>query len=417
MNERVKIDHVGANGDGVAKTAKGAVYVPFTLPQEVANIVRLENRADVVSLIHPSQERIDPACKHFEECGGCALQHWKKRSYEAWKRALVQDALNGRKLEGHVASLVSCEPQSRRRMTLSARTTPKGQIVGYNRAFSHRIISIQECPVLHPQLVSNLENLRALCAILINHAKKFHVTVTLVDNGLDVAFSDCTVPDEATRLRLVKEALRQELTRLSIEDEIIVERQKPKIHFGTVDVEFAAGRFLQATQHAESVMGDLVLNGLKKSKNVVDLFSGSGSFTFRLAQKMNVHAVESDGVALNSLDRAMRNASNLKTITYEKRDLFRRPLTAKELERFDGVVFDPPRAGAQEQVFELAKTSIPRIVAVSCNPVTFARDLSILVDGGYKIEKTVPIDQFLWSPHVEAIAVLTKRKQKPGWRL
>ncbi|MHC5306640.1 class I SAM-dependent RNA methyltransferase [Bartonella sp. LJL80] len=417
MNEEVVIDHIGAAGDGVAKTAHGAVYVPFTLPGEVANIALQENRGMVMALKSRSPQRVDPACRHFEDCGGCVLQHWQDESYQHWKRSLVVSALSGRGLECETDALVPCDRQTRRRMTLTARVTSKGQIVGFNRYSSHDIVAINECPVSRPELVDKLPDMRSLCAIMANHAKEMHITVTVAENGFDVALNGCLVPDDAVRQRLVTEGLRQKLTRLSVEGEIIVEREKPRIHFGSVAVELAAGGFLQATAQAEALMADTIMAGLKKTKNAADLFSGAGSFTFRMAEKMNVHAVESDGDALASLDRAMRRATGLKTITHEKRDLFRRPLTAKELEQFDGVVFDPPRAGAEEQARELAKTTVARVVAVSCNPVTLARDLSILVDGGYKIEKTVPIDQFLWSPHVETVVILTKRKPKPGWRL
>lgn len=417
MNEEVVIDHIGASGDGVAKTNHGAVYVPFTLPSEVANIAVIDNRGTVMALKKTSSERIDPACHHFEDCGGCSLQHWQDDAYQAWKRALVVDTLKGRGIETNVAPLVPCLPQTRRRITLTARVTTKGQIIGFNRFQSHDIVAIEECPVACSEIVEKFADIRAICAVLANHAKLFHITVTSVENGFDVAITGCTMPEDKLRQKLVLEALKRSITRLSIEGEIVVEQAKPLIHFGRIEVQLTAGGFLQATREAENCMSEIVLKGLKKVKNACDLFSGSGSFTFRMAEKMNVHVVESDGDALASLDRAMREATGLKTITHEKRDLFRRPLTVKELEQFDGLVFDPPRAGAEGQVREIAKSTLSRIVAVSCNPVTLARDLSILIDGGYHLESVTPIDQFLWSSHVETVAVLTKRKPKPGWRL
>lgn len=417
MIEEVGIDHIGAGGDGVAKTPHGAIYVPFTLPTEIANIVRHDNRGTLIALKSRSSERVSASCKHFENCGGCVLQHWQDTPYQSWKRKLVVDSLKGRGIDLKPETIVPCKKHTRRRMTLTARVTPKGQIVGFNRYGSHEIIAIEECPVSKPELVENLTIIRSLCALLANFAKELHITVTLAENGLDVAIDGYHVSDEQLRQRLVNECLKQPIARLSVESEIIVEKERPQIHFGSVAVELAAGGFLQATKEAEATMANLVMDGLKKTKKAVDLFSGSGTFTFHMAEKMKVHAVEHDDKALNSLDRAIRSAIGLKTVSYEKRDLFRRPLTAKELEGFDGIVFDPPRAGAEEQAREIAKTSVPRVVAVSCNPVTFARDLAILVDGGYQIEKITPIDQFLWSPHVEIVAGLSKRKPKPGWRL
>lgn len=417
MIEEVMIDDIGANGDGVAKTSQGSVYVPFTLPGEVVNIATKNDRGTIIALRKPSAERVDAVCRHYEDCGGCALQHWKDEPYQAWKKSLVINALIGRQCPAEVAALIPCEKKTRRRMVLSARVTPKGQVVGFNRFRSHDVIAIEECPVLKPELVNSLYSIRAVCAHLANYAKDLRVIVTLAENGLDVALDGCKINDEKLRQRLVEETLKQSFIRLTVEGEIIVEKERPRLHFGATSVEFAAGGFLQATKEAENSMADLVMEGLKKTKYAADLFSGAGTFTFRMAEKMQVHAVEHDGEALKSLDRAYRQSNGLKTVSYEKRDLFRRPLLPRELAAFDGLVFDPPRSGAEEQVREIAKTNIPRIVAVSCNPVTLARDLSILVEGGYKIEKVVPIDQFLWSPHVESIAILSKRKPKPGWHL
>ncbi|MET3559738.1 tRNA/tmRNA/rRNA uracil-C5-methylase (TrmA/RlmC/RlmD family) [Bartonella japonica] len=209
---------------------------------------------------------------------------------------------------------------------------------------------------------------------------------------------------------MIHAALLCGITRLSVEGEILVEREKPLVCFADIYVEFPSGGFLQATSEAENIMGDIILTHLKKARNAVDLFSGIGTFTLRMAKKVNVHAVENNEAALANLDSAARSTTGLKTVTCEKRDLFRRPLSAKELAYFEYVVFDPPRAGAEEQVRELAKTKIPCMIAISCNPVTFARDVSLLVAGGYTIEQIIPIDQFLWSPHVEVIAVLRRRK-------
>lgn len=417
MSEEVVIDHIGASGDGVAKSLTGSVYVAFTLPGEVVNIAHIDNRGTVMAIKKPSDQRVEPMCHHFEDCGGCSLQHWQDDAYQAWKRSLVVDALKGRGINIEVAPLIPCAPHTRRRVTLTARVTQRGQIVGFNRYQSHDLIAIDECPVARPEIVAKFADIRAICAILANHAKLFHITITSVENGFDVAVQGTGLPDDRLRQKLVTEALARSITRLSIDGEIIVEQAKPMIHFGSVAVQLAAGGFLQATSEAEVIMSNLVMQGLKKVKNACDLFSGAGSFSFRMAEKMNVFAVESDEAAISSLDRALREAKGLKTLTHETRDLFRRPLLAKELEKFDGLVFDPPRAGAEEQVKEIAKSTVSKVVAVSCNPVTLSRDLAILIEGGYRLESVTPIDQFLWSSHVETVAILTKRKAKPGWRL
>ncbi|PIT69515.1 class I SAM-dependent RNA methyltransferase [Bartonella tribocorum] len=417
MSDNVIIDHLGANGYGVAKTTHGFVYVPFTLPGECAEITVHGKYATYIALKEKSPERVDALCQHFGECGGCTLQHWRSDAYRVWKRQLVVDALKKYGIHSVVAPLIECKPYSRRRVTLTASMTPQGQKVGFNRYLSHEIIALEECSVSHPELISQLCNIRKLCAFLSSSAKRFHITITRVENGLDVALSGCTVHHESLRQKMINAALSYGITRLSVEGEVLIEREKPVIYLGDVRVEFPSGGFLQATCEAENIMGNIILTHLKKAKNALDLFSGVGTFTLRMAKKMNVHAVENDEKALENLSSAAHFSTDLKTITCEKRDLFRHPLSVKELECFEYVVFDPPRAGAEEQVRELAKATVSRVVAISCNPATFARDLSLLVAGGYTIEEITPIDQFLWSPHVEIVAVLSKKKKKQGWKL
>ncbi|WP_455475773.1 class I SAM-dependent RNA methyltransferase [Bartonella sp. B17] len=417
MSNEVAIDHIGVNGYGISNTPNGSIYVPFTLPGEVATIALHGKYGTLIALEKKSPERVDAICQHFENCGGCTLQHWRSDAYRAWKRQLVVDALKKHKIDIFVSPLIECGYHSRRRITLTALMTTQGRVIGFNRYLSHDVVALEECPVTRLEIISQLDDIKALCALVSHHIKRFHVTITSVKNGLDIALNGCTVRDEHTRQKMIHKALARGITRLSVEGEVFVEREKPLISFGDIHVEFPSGGFLQATFEAENVMGNIVLNHLKKAKNAVDLFSGVGTFALRMAKKMNVHAVENDGMALKNLKRAARFAIGLKTVTCEKRDLFRRPLSAKELECFDSVVFDPPRAGAQGQVHELAKANIPRVVAISCNPITFAHDLSLLVAGDYTIEQIIPIDQFLWSPHVEVVAVLSKKKTKTGWKL
>ncbi|WP_336278959.1 class I SAM-dependent RNA methyltransferase [Bartonella sp. CB175] len=417
MNNRVVIDHIEVNGFGISNTLRDSVYVPFTLPGEIATIALHGKYGKLITLEKSSPERVDAICQHFENCGGCVLQHWRADAYRSWKRQLVVDALKKFGIDIFVSPLIECGYHSRRRITLTVIATPKGHIIGFNRYLSHDVIELEECPVTRLEIMSKLNDIKMLCALISNNIKRFHVTITSVENGLDVALNGCVIQNEHIRQKMIHIALSRGIARLSVGGEVLVEQVKPLIHFGDVCIEFPTGGFLQATFEAESIMGNIILAHLKKAKNAVDLFSGVGTFALRMAKKVNVHAVENDEAALASLNRATRFATNLKTVTCEKRDLFRRPLSVKELKSFDMVVFDPPRAGAKEQVRELAKTAIPYVVAISCNPVTFARDLSILIAGGYTLEKVIPIDQFLWSPHVEIVAILRKQRVKGGWKL
>ncbi|PYE90595.1 class I SAM-dependent RNA methyltransferase [Phyllobacterium leguminum] len=408
MTTRVTITSMGAGGDGVANLPDGQVFVPFTLPGEVANIAREKNRGTLMALIEASPERIDPACDHFEACGGCALQHWEADAYQAWKRGLVNDALTGRRLDFVLEPLVPCLPHTRRRAVFAARRSEQGMLFGFNRHQSHEIIDIHECPVTVPAIVGRLGDLRQLATLVATGTKPFKLTVTSTASGLDIAATGCGLPEAGKRRALTAFMLEKGFARLTCEGEIILEPKKPLMHFGKVAVQVPPGGFLQATVEAEETMAALVMSHLARTKRAADLFCGSGAFTFRMAEKMAVHAVESDAAALAALDHAARNTQGLKPITMERRDLFRRPLTMKELNRFDGLVFDPPRAGAEAQAKEIAKSTVAKVAAISCNPVTLARDLAILVEGGYRIDKVVPIDQFLWSSHVEAVALLSK---------
>ncbi|MGH6760448.1 MAG: class I SAM-dependent RNA methyltransferase [Phyllobacterium sp.] len=409
MTSHVTIERMGAGGDGVAMTPDGPAYVPFTLPGEVVNIAQEKHRATLMAVLERSTERVEPACSHFEECGGCALQHWQSAAYQAWKRGLVQDALAGRGLKFELDPLIACPPQSRRRAVFAVRNTDHGAILGFNRHQSHEIIDISECPITTPAIVKHLADLRDLAAILGGRMKPFKLTATVTASGLDIAANDCGVPDGAKRQALTVFVIKKGFARLTVEGEITVEPNKPLIHFGKVPVVPPPGGFLQATVEAEEAISELVKAHLAKSKRVADLFAGIGTFALRLAETSAVHAVESDAAALAAMDRGIRSVQGIKPVTIEKRDLFRRPIMAKELAQYNGLVFDPPRAGAEAQAKEIAKSAVPRVVAVSCNPVTLGRDLDILVKGGYRIDRVVPVDQFLWSPHVEAVALLSKK--------
>ncbi|MFQ0813989.1 RNA methyltransferase [Brucella anthropi] len=409
MTTQITIRSMGAGGDGVANLPDGQIYVPFTLPGEVANVARDKNRATVMALLQASPERQAPACQHFEDCGGCALQHWQDEPYRLWKRELVVSALKGRGVDAEVAPLVACQPRTRRRAVFAARKTEKGMLLGFNRHLSHEIIDIVECAVTVPEIIARLDDLREVGTLIAPGSRPFKLAVTQTESGLDLAASGCGKLTDEQRRALTALVMKKGFARLSHEGEIIVEPKKPLIHFGKVPVPIPPGCFLQATTDAEEAMVQLVLDHVGKAKRVADLFCGVGTFALRIAEKSAVHAVENDALALAALDRGVRHVQGLKPVSVERRDLFRRPLMPKELLPYNAVVFDPPRAGAEEQALELAKSKVEKLVAVSCNPVTLARDLAILVKGGYRVTRVTPIDQFLWSPHVEAVATLVKK--------
>lgn len=408
----VTIDRLGAQGDGIAQTSAGQLYVPFVLPGETANVARHKDRGDLISLLSRSPRRVEPACRHFGECGGCALQHLETDAYLDWKRSRVVDALAGRGIEAEVAPVRGCAPASRRRVTFAARRVEEGMLLGFNRALSHHIVAIGECPVADRAISSVLDVVRATAEAVCATGKPFRVTVTATASGLDLAFHDSGRLEDARRRSASAFAVSNGLARLTVDGEVIVEPRKPVVMFGAVSVQPPPGGFLQAVADAEDGMVGLVSSHMPKAKRVADLFSGVGAFALRLAAFAEVHAVEGDAAALAALDRGYRFAAGLRRVTTERRDLFRRPLLWKELDAFDAVVFDPPRAGAEDQAKQIARSGVPKVAAVSCNPVTLARDLRILIDGGYTLASVHPVDQFLWSPHVEAVALLEKPRRR-----
>ncbi|MER8624719.1 class I SAM-dependent RNA methyltransferase [Mesorhizobium sp. M0999] len=410
MSTGFTIKRLGSQGDGVAETETGELFIPFTLPGETVTAARERDRAMLMAVLETSPLRIDPACRHFTECGGCAVQHLQADAYQQWKRDKVVHALKG--IAGDIGALVPCAPHTRRRVVLAARRADTGMLLGFHRHLSPEIIPIEECPISLPEIVAALDRLRSVADLVCATTKSFRMAVTVTGSGLDVAVYESGKLGENQRRVASNFIMANGFARLSIDDEIVIEPKKPVVMFGTVAVAIPPGAFLQATQAAEQTMADIVGGHLKRARKVADLFAGCGSFALRLAAKSEVHAVEGDAAALSALDRGSRFATGLKRVTGERRDLFRRPLTFKELNAFDGVVFDPPRAGAEDQSKQIARSDVPFVAAVSCNPVTLARDLRILIDGGYILKSVTPIDQFLWSPHVEAVALLEKPKRR-----
>ncbi len=412
--EIVKISRLGAQGDGIAQTDTGPVYAPFTLPGEIVALAVDKNHGTLVSLREASLERVEPKCRHFGPdgvngtCGGCSLQHASDALYHAFKRKLVIDALKSKGLTPEVAPLLIAHPGERRRVVFTARRTEKGLLLGYNQAASHHIVTIEECPIASPGIVWRLATIRKIAAAMAPTSEPFRITVLETETGLDLAFEGLKLSDRQRRSTVETVLGERGIARVSLNGEIIIEPVKPIIDFGGVAVSTPPGAFTQATRPAEEAMAKLVLGHLGKAKRVADLFAGIGTFALRIARTARVHAVEGDDKALKALDFAARNTQGLKPATVEKRDLFRRPMMAQELKVFDAVVFDPPRAGAEAQCHELARSGVKKIAAVSCNPVTLARDLSILVASGYRITSVTPIDQFLWSAHVESVATLEK---------
>ncbi|WP_137132339.1 class I SAM-dependent RNA methyltransferase [Rhizobium sp. FY34] len=411
--QTVTITRLGAQGHGIAHGADGPIFVPFALPGETVAIARVGNQGTVMSTSVTAPERIAPLCRHFgpegDACGGCSLQHLADAPYHAFKRQLVVDALKSKGLEPPVGELVTAAPRQRRRVVFSVRKTEKELLLGFNRGESHTIVSIVECPISSDGIIGRLNLIRTAAAALAQGSETFRLTVTETQSGLDLAAEGFKKIEDSQRRAVVETVLTLKgVARVSVNGETLVEPQKPQLDFGGVLVSPPPGGFTQATREAEEAMSALLAGHFAKSKRIIDLFAGSGTFALRLARHAKVHAVEGDEKAVATLDQAARRAQGLKPVTVERRDLFRRPMMPQELKIYDGIVFDPPRAGAEVQVKEMIRSGVKKIAAVSCNPLTLARDLAILVEAGYRITSVTPIDQFLWSSHVEAVALLEK---------
>ena len=408
MSLELTIDRLGAQGDGVADTATGTAFVPFTLPGERVEATEAGRRFRLDAVLAPSPQRQTPPCPHFGTCGGCDLQHADDALYTAFKRDVVVDALARAGLETEIAPLVACPPASRRRVALSAVGAGKSVHLGFNAAHSDQIVPIEVCPIALPAIQRALPALQRLAALLADRRTPLKLTVTVTDTGLDVAATAAPKLAEGKRRQAIALAVSEGFARLTVDGEILVMTRPPSIAFDGITVELPPGAFVQAVAAAETAMASRVTKHLAGAKHVADLFSGSGTFALRLAVQSRVHAVESEAAPLAAMTAAWRTRPGLKPLTTERRDLYRRPIPAKELKAYDGLVFDPPRAGAEAVSQEIAASKISRVAAVSCNPVTMARDLRILVDGGFRLVEVTPVDQFLWSRHVEAVALLER---------
>jgi 23S rRNA (uracil1939-C5)-methyltransferase len=398
------IVRLGAQGDGIALGADGERFVPFALPGER---VRETPQGLPEILSSPSRARRQPICKHFGVCGGCVAQHMSDALYTDWKQNVVIDTLRRRGLDVDIAPLQRIPARSRRRAVFTAHRTRSGIVLGYHRRRSHELFAVEECPVLVPAIALRLAALRAIIAAL--DIADVRVTVLATPAGLDINL-ETEKPVAPTNIaRLVQAAAPQDrITRISINGETAFARARPAFDVDGAQIVPPPGAFVQAVAEAEQLMADAILEATSKARRIADLFAGIGTFTLRLARRARVTAIDSDRQAIIALETAARQAQGRKPIEVRVRDLFRDPLSPIELDTFDAVVFDPPYAGAKAQAETLARAKVPIVVAVSCNPATLARDLRSLVDGGYRIHQVIPIDQFLFSAHVEVVAILRR---------
>ena len=397
MTITTTITSLGHKGEGIAEIDGRKVFVPLALPGETVEIEADGERGTLLGVVSPAANRIEPFCPHFGACGGCQLQHLDRPSYEAFKIGLVETPLRFAGIEQPVTRFIDAAGNGRRRATLHARR----EGAGYMRLRSHQVHDIDMCPIAAPGLARAPDIARAVMQAL----GEADVSFTATLSGLDVAIR--TEKKQARADRVAPLVGRFKLARLALNGEMVLQAQAPVVQMGKARVELPIGSFLQATEAAELALAEYVIEAVGKARTVADLFCGIGPFALRLAEQRPVAAFDSDKPAIAALDKARRFAKGLREVTAKARDLFRDPLTQFEL-NYDAVVLDPPRAGAEAQVRELAKSKVKTVVMVACDARTFARDAAILVAGGYKVGGIVAVDQFTQSAHVEIAATFDR---------
>lgn len=414
MTMTLHIARVAGQGDGVAETADGPVFAPLTLPGETVRGEVRDGRMEQPEILAASPQRIAPVSPQYGDCGGCSLQHWASGPYLNWKRDQVIVALARERIETEVEATVATPPGTRRRLALHARRLEDGRVVlGFKARKSWRLVEIAHCPIADPRLVSAFPTLAKVAAAFLEHPKSapsLHVTWTL--DGLDV---DVTGVERKSgglsadrQMQAIGVAREADVARLSLAGETLMMARQPRVRFGPATVPLPAGGFLQAVPEAEQAMVDRAVAAVKGARKIADLFCGAGTFTFPLATVAPVLAADASAAGIAALKQGVGSAKGMKQITAEARDLFRRPLTPYDLKGCEAIVFDPPRAGAIDQTAQIAGTKAAVVVGVSCNAQTFARDARVLIDAGFRLETVTPVDQFLWSAHVELVGVFRR---------
>jgi 23S rRNA (uracil1939-C5)-methyltransferase len=413
----LEVESIGARGDGIAHHDGERIFLPLTLPGDRVR-ARLgprhgDGREGEVSSFAARAPRAEPRCPHFGLCGGCALQHLPAELYGASKMAWLRAALERQGLpDAPIRPIRLLPPGTRRRARLTLRRSRAQSDpveIGFQARASHRVVDMRECAVLQPRLFALVAPLRHLAAKILAPNAEAAATMTLAETGIDLLFDLARKPDLAALEALAEFARAEDLARLAWrvrgEEPAPVAQHRPvRMTMGGVAIDLPYDGFLQASAEADAALIAAVLEAAAGARHAADLFAGIGTFTFPLAASASVHAVECDEVALAALKSAAARAGLGTRVTAEARDLAARPLAPAALDRFDCVVFDPPRAGALAQARALAASTVPRVVAVSCNPATFARDAKSLAEGGFRIAAVTPFDSFVWSPHLELVA-------------
>jgi len=413
-----KIYSLSPESEGIGEFEGATIKIPFTLPGERVTFKQIGSKRRKKYIFQtiesPSSERQDPRCLHFTQCGGCTLQHMTPSFYREFKKSLITVPLQEHGLDPFLVQDIIILPfGKRRRSNLDA--TKKNDIVflGFHRWKSHQLIDLKECHTLSPALASLLNPLKETLTLVLENFQKAKVFLTETAVGVDISLEIQGILEitEGQKKILESFASKNKVARFVFrhgkKTDCVYMASNPVVVFDGAEVSVDAYSFLQATEEADTLLTSLVMDNLPKgAKKAADLFCGRGTFSFPLSRLMPVDGFELDKAALKALEEAA--LKNQRNITSHLRNLFDNPLSAEELKAYDVVVIDPPRAGALEQIEALSKASVTRVIYISCNPQTFARDAKELAQGGYVLKKIIPVDQFAWSAHLEVVGIFEK---------
>ncbi|MDD2324606.1 MAG: methyltransferase [Alphaproteobacteria bacterium] len=413
----ITIDDLGAQGDGIAHENGATIFVSGALKGEKVRIELSDStnavkRGELVEVLVPVRERMKPPCPHYPQCGGCRLQHMNDSAYEAFKRSELVYLFEREGLAApHLMPTVTTATQTRRRARVAAHYGEAGLILGFNAWRSHEIVDLRSCEVMKPEITDLIDKLRAYLPHWLGQGESCDIQITALPSGMDVTLIGGPKLDVNARQNLAELAERLDVAHLSWRKwdrspvEPVSHRAPLAVQFGETVLAFPPASFLQATDAGAEALVDFVLAAPLGEGKVLDLFCGLGLFGLSLTQAKKVHFCDLDGPAIKALAKAIQKHKTMET---SLRNLMTNPFTAEECSTYDLVIFDPPRGGAKAQAEKLAKSSVPSVVAISCDPPSFVRDAKILVEGGYRLENIQPVDQFLWSTHMELAALFVK---------
>ncbi len=411
-----RIQSINSKGMGIGSSEQGRVELPYTLEGELVRFARHRyrnsNNCVLVEVLESSPKRITPECEYFGKCGGCLLQHFETSKYLDLKQNMIANSLEKVGIKSNILPLIVVPSQNRRRANLEAVKKDEQMYMGFHKFHANQIVNINHCKALLPSLSRLLQPLKDVLHKILQHKQKAQIFLTQASNGIDVTLEIYKQKhlDDVQKNYLRLFAQENNLIRVAFRakkfTDTVYQTQRPYVLFDEAKVDIDAYCFLQASFASDKILQDLVLKYASNSKRGIDLFCGRGTYTLPLSKIIQIDAFESDPRAIEALRYAAKQACRV--INLAKRDLFENPLSHLELCGYDFVVINPPRAGAPGQIANLAKSSISKIIYVSCNPDTFALDAKVLLEGGYKLIEVTPLDQFYWSLHIEVVGFFLK---------